>query len=189
MLVDAALSFCNHVLTQEDWAREQLKSFAGQTARLTTGALSFSVTVTPLGFFKPAQATAQPEVTVSVPGDSLWQLSQGREALLSVARIEGRADFADTLSFVLRHLRWDLEADLAPHCGDLLAHRIVSGVNAAIAAQRQCFTNLSSNLADYLRDESRDLLSTSEMRQLRSGIIDAESSTELLERRINRFAS
>ena len=189
MLVDAALSFCNHVLTQEDWARERLKSFAGQTARLTTGALSFSVTVTPLGFFKPAQATAQPEVTVSVPADSLWQLSQGRDALLSVARIEGRADFADTLSFVLRHLRWDLEADLAPHCGDLLAHRIVSGVNAAIAAQRQCFTNFSSNLADYLRDESRDLLSTSEMRQLRSGIIDAESSTELLERRINRFAS
>ncbi len=42
MLVDAALAFCNHVLTQEAWARDRLKPFAGLNARLHAGAFSFS---------------------------------------------------------------------------------------------------------------------------------------------------
>ena len=34
MLLGAALGIVNHLLAGEDWARERLKPFAGQTARL-----------------------------------------------------------------------------------------------------------------------------------------------------------
>ena len=187
MLVDAALAFYNHLLTQEAWARDRLRPFAGQTARLIAGAFSLAGTITPLGFLRTAAAHTPADVTVSIPADALWRLSEGREALLGVARIEGRADFADTLSFLLRHLRWDAETDLAPHLGDILAHRLVAGGLALLAGQRRCASNFAANLAEYLRDERRVLITPAEMASLRAALADAEAACSTLERRIARL--
>ena len=187
MLVDAALSFCNHVLTQESWARDRLQPFSGLTTRLVAGAFSFACTVSPLGFLKPCSAQDAADVTVTIPGDSLWRLSQGREALLSVARIEGRADFADALSFVLRHLRWDVEADLAPYLGDILSRRLVSGTRRLVETHERCLKNASENLAEYLREETRTLASPSEVTAFGAAVAETENTVLALEHRIARL--
>ena len=84
MLVDAALTFCNRILTQEDWARGRLKPHAGLNARLNAGAFSFFCTITAHGFLRRAQPDAEADVQIDLPGDQLWRLSEGRDALLEV---------------------------------------------------------------------------------------------------------
>lgn len=189
MLVDAALSCCNHLLTQEGWARGRLQPFVGQTARLEAGALSFSFTVTPLGFLRKAASSSTVEVCISLPPDKLWRLSEGPAAALGLARISGRADFADTLAFLLHHLRWDAAADLAPVFGDIVAQRLVTGFAVAAAWQKRKVEGLALNLAEYLRDESHTLVAPCELQSFRSEVACLDASLEAFERRLARLGA
>ena len=189
MLVDAALGFCNHLLTQEAWARDRLRPFSGQTARLQAGALSFSLTITTLGFLRAAQPNANAAVSLSLPADALWRFSEGREAVLAATHISGRADFADTLAFLLHHLRWDAEADLAPFFGDIVAHRLMTGLTAFAGWQKRKVEGAAHNLAEYLRDESRDLVAPQELRACQDDVHALAAATDQLERRISRLGN
>ena len=187
MLVDAALAFCNHVLTQEAWARDRLKPFAGLNARLHAGAFSFSFAVTRHGFLRAALPGASADVQIDLPGDQLWRLSEGHEALLAVARISGRADLADTLGFLLRNLRPDFAAELSPWVGDILATRLARGLGTLMTTQTRSADALARNLVDHLRDETRALPSAPEFNARQAAVVGLASAADTLDRRIARL--
>ena len=70
MLIDAALGLANHLLVSEDWARNRLKAFAGQTARLQLGALNFPLEITADGRFRTGDKNATSAVTITLPADA-----------------------------------------------------------------------------------------------------------------------
>ena len=156
VLLRPFLRVFNHLLAQEDWARERLKPFAGQSVCLRLGALALSLAVRPDGRFAPADdAAAQaPTVTITLPPDAPLRALTDRQAVFTAAHIAGPAEFAETLGFVFRNLDWDAESDLARVVGDVAAHRLVgSGRNFARWHQRQA-TNLALNVAEYLTEEN-----------------------------------
>ena len=187
MLVDAALTFCNRILTQEDWARGRLKPHAGLNARLNAGAFSIFCTITAHGFLRRAQPDAEADVQIDLPGDQLWRLSEGRDALLSIARISGRADLADTLGFLLRNLRLDLAAELSPWIGDIFAARLAKGLGALATAHVRSIDALARNWVEHLRDETRALPSRPEADRHRTATGDLALTADALERRIARL--
>jgi ubiquinone biosynthesis protein UbiJ len=70
---------------------------------------------------------AELEVSISLPAAAPLLALQGKDAVMRAARIEGSAEFAEALGFVIRNLRWDAEEDLSKMVGDIAAHRIVKG--------------------------------------------------------------
>ena len=78
---------------------------------------------------------------------------QGKEAVMRAARIEGSAEFAQALGFVIRNLRWDAEEDLSRLVGDVAAHRIVKGGKEFVAWQQQAAQNFAANLAEFFTEE------------------------------------
>ena len=187
MLVDAALTFCNRILTQEDWARGRLKPHAGLNARLNAGALSFFCTITAHGFLRRAQPDAEADVQIDLPGDQLWRLSEGRDAQLSIARISGRADLADTLGFLLRNLRLDLAAELSPWIGDIFAARLAKGLGALATAHVRSIDALARNWVEHLRDETRALPAAPEFSAWHTAVVGLASAADTLDRRIARL--
>ena len=153
MLLRAALAAINHLLADEDWARERLSPFAGQTARFEFGALALPLSIGADGLFVAAGRDAPADVTITLPADAPLRALTDRDSLFAAAQLSGSAQLAENLGFVFRNLRWDAEADLAQLVGDIAAHRLVAAGSQLARWQRQQAFNLAANLAEYFSEE------------------------------------
>jgi ubiquinone biosynthesis protein UbiJ len=120
----------NHLLGQAAWAREKLAPFAGHSALIKLPPFEAAFLIGEDGCISPASAAAELEVSISLPAETPLLALQGKDAVMRAARIEGSAEFAEALAFVIRNLRWDAEEDLSGIVGDIAAHReILAGAD------------------------------------------------------------
>ncbi len=184
----AALAALNHLLAQSAWARERLKGFAGRRARLGVTPLSLDFGISAEGLLDPEAAPGgAPDATIELPFDAPLRLLRGGSAeVMKGARIEGAADLADALGFVLRNLRWDAEEDLSKVVGDIAAHRLVKGAEALAGWQKDAATRLGENLAEYFGDESRMLVKRSELDSFSADVQQLRERLDRLEKRAPR---
>jgi ubiquinone biosynthesis accessory factor UbiJ len=182
----AAAAVLNHMLAREPWARAVLAPFAGRSARLQ--ALPFSVQ---LGIAADGNFTADagaPTVTVGVDAAALPRMLLDPKAALRNVRLEGDAEFAQTLSNVLQKLRPEPEEDLARFVGDAAAVRIVGLLRAALAGAREAGSRLVSQTADYLVAENPMLVSRLEMASFADDVGRLRDEVERLAKRIEMQA-
>ena len=122
----------NHLLAQEAWARAKLIPHAGKVAVLDGGVLAVRLKVSADGMVETAGPDDLPTVTIRMQPSDLPLIMQNRERAFSYVKIEGDADFANTISQLSQSLRWEAEDDLSKVVGDIAATRIVSGVHTAV---------------------------------------------------------
>jgi ubiquinone biosynthesis protein UbiJ len=149
MLDRAALGFFNHLLAGESWARQRLKAFAGRYGRLEAGPFVIGFAVEGDGYLRAADAAPAADVSIHLPDDAPQRFLVDRASVFGAARITGSADFAEALGFVMRHLRWDVEADLAMLFGDIPARRLVAGGRAFVAGRAESLRRAGDNLRDW----------------------------------------
>jgi len=154
MLSKVAIGVLNHLLAGEDWPRERLKTFAGQTVQVTLGTLVLPLEITADGLFAAGDKNETATVNITLPADAATRLLTDRASLLAAAQISGSADLAECLGFTFRNLRWDGESDLARLVGDIAARRLVGGGKQVFQWHRQQVTNLALNLAEYFTEEN-----------------------------------
>jgi ubiquinone biosynthesis protein UbiJ len=181
------LGALNHLLGQAEWARRQLQSFAGRQARFDMPPWQLAFSVSADGLFEPV-GEGEIDVTVALPSDTPLLALQGIEHAMAGAHVTGNAEFATTLSFVLKNLRWDAEEDLAKLVGDIAAHRIVGAASGVAAWQQQAARNVVENVAEYLGEESRLLVPQHELAQFREELADFAQRIERLEARAKTLA-
>lgn len=187
MIDAAALAALNHLLKGANWARGRLAPFAGRHARFVMPPVSLAFVVTPDGHLDASAASEASDVVIHLPADTPFQLLHGLDKAMAGARVEGNAEFATELSFVLRHLRWDAEEDLARIVGDVPARRIVQGTNEFIGWQRQAARNLGENVAEYLTHESSLLLTRQEFSEYGASVAALDAALDELELRSARL--
>ena len=112
MLARPALALVNHLLRGNAWARDRLIGFAGKTALLQFGSSTLLVRIGDTGLLEAGGAGTPATVSITLPADAPALALTDKASLLSSATISGSADLAETLGFVFRHLRWDVEHDL-----------------------------------------------------------------------------
>lgn len=189
MLSRAALACANHLLTGASWARSRLQPFAGQTARLALGRLSIPFGIDRSGLLVPGDPEAAPAVSISLDADAPLRLLTDRQSLFSSAHIVGAADLAETLGFVLRNLRWDVEDDLSRLVGDIAARRVLQGGQRLAKWQLRATKNLALNIAEYLTEENRAVARRSDLAGLSAGIASLHGDCARVEQRLQRLES
>lgn len=182
MLTALALRVLNHLLASEDWARQRLQPFAGQTAQISSGSLVLALVITPEGKFSAGDKTAT--VSISLPADAPVRALTDRDGLMAAAQISGPADFAEALGFVFRNLRWDAEDDLSRLVGDIAARRMVSGGKQLIQWQREQAKNLAANLGEYFSEETRAIARRQEIVEFSAEVTRQNEVLGRLEARI-----
>ena len=182
-----AIAFINHVLAQQGWAREKLKHYTGRRVRVMVPPVDFTLTITPEGLVgatlqpsiskngyhqgsqadapdKNGQAdsappsAAPPDVTLRIPLASLPLFALDPERATKDVRIEGDAEFAQTLSQLARELRWDAEEDLSRVTGDIAAHRLMQGARAFQTYAKDASQRLAETTTAFLIDEDPTLV-------------------------------
>lgn len=184
-LLPAAL---NHLLAQEDWARARLMPHAGKVACFDTGIVAVRLAVAADGLVQGADADVVAAVTIRMRPADLPLILQDRTRAFSYVKIEGDADFANTISQVSQSLRWEVADDLGKLVGDVAAHRIVEGAGATAAAVRSTQQKLMENMAEYLLDEKPMLIRPQAVADFTGDVTRLRDDVERLAKRIERLA-
>jgi ubiquinone biosynthesis protein UbiJ len=179
----------NHVLDQADWARQQLQPFAGRNVRIAMAPFSFAFAIGSDGRLQESSVSvAKPaELEIILPANTPFLALQGNEQVMKAAQINGPADLAETLSLVLRHLRWDIEEDLSKIFGDIVAHRMMAALNAFAGWHQQAARNLSENVGEYLVEENQTLVKRYEISDFSAGVASLCDNLSRIEARINQL--
>lgn len=181
-----SLGALNHLLKQADWARVRLAPFAGMHARLAMPPWQLELAVREDGYFEEA-AGAEPDVTMTLPAHAPLLALQGQDKVIAAARVEGNAQFATELSFVLRELRWEAEEDLSRLVGDIAAHRLVQGGKGLAAWQQDAGTRLAENMAEYAAEEGRLLVRAPDIADFGKAVGELNDNVALLEKRLEKL--
>ena len=113
----------NHVLMQEPVATTRMARRTGAVVLAQWRGFSIRVQFTPAGLLDLAHADAQPDLSLTAIDASAAGMAQ---SLLRgdkpTIRIDGDVQLAADVNWLVDHVRWDVEDDLARIVGDAPAH-------------------------------------------------------------------
>ncbi len=178
----------DHLLQQQPQGRRRLLPHAGKTLELRAGGLSLRFRVSEDARLLPVeQDQAAPALRLDVDV-ARWlsaQLRGGAEAALGGVRIAGDAEFAQAVSWLLGHLRWDAEADLARVVGDVVAHRAARAAGAAAARARSLARRVESDAREWLREGPRAVVGRWELQSAAADVARLRDAAARLEKRLD----
>ena len=128
----------NHVLQQEPEAQARLKRQAGRVVQAHWRHFNVRLVATPAGLLdlgSPAQAA---DLTLTLTEESPFALAQSAlRGEKPAVRIAGDVQLAAEVQWLVDHVRWDVEEDLARVFGDAPAHAVGGVLHRAADALRQ----------------------------------------------------
>lgn len=177
----------NHLIKQESWAIARLRPFSGAHISIIGLPLAITLAIDEHGFFSSSKTSDHPDVTLTLPADALGRGLLSPDQLASSIKISGSVDLAETLGFIFRNLRWDIESDLANYIGDIPAHRLTR-IGANLYSQTtEGIQRLGLNLVEFAHEDSSLLVSDSELTQFGRNVDQLRDDLARLEQRIRRF--
>ncbi len=187
MLSILSLPLLNRLLTPEAWARDRLRAYAGQSFRLKVGQYNLlHLSITADGCFASGDPASEETVVVRLPNDAAARWLVDRSALISAATISGSADFAETLAFVFRNLRWDPSDDLARLVGDVIARRTLQLATHFGRFHLQVAQRLARSLAEFISEEPDGIASRRDLDRYFLEIDTLRDDVARLQKRIER---
>ncbi|MBS0557611.1 MAG: SCP2 sterol-binding domain-containing protein [Proteobacteria bacterium] len=133
-----------------------------------------------------------PDLDVRAAPASLlaFALRRGDDAPLPPGKVEisGDAQLARTLEKTARDFRPDFEEAFAKTFGDVFGVALARAVRGAFAHARGSAQALAQDTAEFLREESRDLVAPAEMEQFLDDVDALRERADRLEARVKRIA-
>jgi ubiquinone biosynthesis protein UbiJ len=190
MISTPFILFVNHLLAQEAWATSRLQKHGGKTACIDIELFQLRVKVGADGLLQPAEdpsKTNPDQVILRIKPADLPLIAQNRERAVSYVKIEGDADFANTLSQLSQDLRWEAEEDLSKLFGDVAAVRMVATGKSLLENARRTHQNLQENLAEYFLEENPMLVRPQAVRAFGEQVSKTRDDVERLMKRLERL--
>lgn len=134
--------------------------------------------------------TQQPDVRLSgssrVFANTLF--AKGSGSLMGAGlRIEGDVGLAQGFAQMFQHVDVDIEDWLEPRIGDVPAHLLGRVLRGAGGFMRRAASTLSLDTAEYLREETRDLVHRDEVAQWTQEVDRLRADTDRLQARLRRL--
>lgn len=177
----------NHLLAQEAWARAKLIPHVGKIAMLDAGVLAVRLKVSSDGLLETPATDDAAAVTIRVQLADLPLIIQNRKRAFSYVKIEGDADFANTISQLSQSLRWEAEDDLSRFVGDIAAARLVGGARSAVDNAKSLHRSLTENVAEYLLEEQPMLVRKQVVSEFTSDVTRLRDDVARLAKRVEKL--
>lgn len=191
MISTPFILFVNHLLAQEPWAAARLQKHQGKTACIDIELFQLRVKVGADGLLLAADARVEQanpdQVTLRIKPADLPLIAQHRERAVAYVKIEGDADFANTLSQLSQDLRWEAEEDLSKLFGDVAAVRMVATGKSILENAKRTHQNLQENLAEYFLEENPMLVRPQAVRAFGEQVNKTRDDVERLMKRLERI--
>lgn len=118
----------------------------------------------------------------------LWPETEQAELLLSGAvEIDGDSELAQEFAGILKRVHFDFEELLAGRLGSVGAHGAGQFMRKAFDIGRHTARVLGRDTAEYLREETRDLVHRADVQKWLDGVDRLRDDVERLEARVQRL--
>jgi ubiquinone biosynthesis protein UbiJ len=135
----------NHVLMQEPEAQARLARQKGQIVRVQWRGFEMQLAATPAGLCE-LTPSGKPDLMLTVVEASPVALArQALEGQKPEVRIEGDVQLAADINWLVDHVRWDTEEDLARLIGDAPAHALAQAGRRVAQSLRAFVTQRPRN--------------------------------------------
>jgi len=180
----------NRLLRSESWARERLLPFAAGILELRAPPMPrLRFTITAEGCLEAAPAAAaEPSLVITIRPDALAAAAKGEDHLLRSIDVAGNARLASEVMFLARHLRWDVEEDLAKLVGDVAAHRLAGLARDAAAWHADAARRIAGSFVEYAVEEMQILVTRPTLEEFSAAFARLRDGIERLEKRVARLA-
>ena len=134
--INRLVLFLNHVLMSEPEAMARLARQKGQRIELLWDRVQLQLSPTPAGLLERGRFDGfdlRLTVTEDTPVALVSTLARGDKPKV---RIEGDVQLAAEINWLIDHVRWDAEEDLARLVGDATAHTLAEAARKALASLR-----------------------------------------------------
>ena len=138
------------------------------------------------------ESAAHERVNASIKGSpfALLRLAGGNaqpETQAARTAVRGDAEIANSYRELIAAARPDLEEELSRIVGDLPARRLSQFALKTAAWARQARRTAGENIAEYLQEESRDLVNKPELEEFLQGVDAARETVDRVEARLTRL--
>jgi ubiquinone biosynthesis protein UbiJ len=128
----------NHILMQEKEATSRLARQNGRVVHMQWRSLGLKLIATPAGLLDRAPDESKADLVLAVTEESPLVLAQAAlRGDKPAVRIEGDVQLAAEVNWLVDHVRWDIEEDLANVIGDAPAHALGQAARSMAKALRQ----------------------------------------------------
>jgi ubiquinone biosynthesis protein UbiJ len=186
---DPRAAALNHVLRSAPLALERLRRHAGRTVAFHVGPVTTALTIQTTGEVTPAVAGAARDLDVRISPFLLPRLAANEEAAFREIEMQGDMELAQEVSFLARHLTWDVEEDLSRVIGDIPAHRLVSAARSVRDWGRDATLRMGQGAAEYWTEEQPLVASRVKVESFVRGVADLRDAIERLEKRIDHLGT
>ena len=107
----------------------------------------------------------------------------------SSIRIAGDAEIAQRFRDLLQHSQPDFEEELSRVVGDVAAHQVANIARGFFDWGRKAADSFSTNVAEYLQEEGRDVPSRVEVEEFLEAVDHLREATDRLDARLSRAES
>jgi ubiquinone biosynthesis accessory factor UbiJ len=189
----------NHLLRQNSVCQRHLKAQAGKVLALRLSSMVLCLTIQNDGFVLLAPNSTLADVTISLKMSALmplilgWafaspsQKQQTMQKIMALATLEGDAELAACVSYLVNHLRWDLEDDLSKIFGDSAAVGLMRLGSQAGHFASDSFRRLSQSFQEYVVYERAWVVPQDQLDFFADQVRQLRDDVERLEKRINRL--
>lgn len=182
-----AFSFLlNRLLGSQDWARQRLAPFAGETVELRAPPLP-TLRLQILEGGSVSAGGAEAGLTMTLKPELLVALARGEEHALRAVDVQGNARLAAEVLVLARHLRWEAEEDLSRLFGDVVAHRLAGAARAFAAWHVDAAQRVAGALVDYATEEKKVLVRRVELDTLAQPLAQLRDAIARLDKRLERL--
>jgi ubiquinone biosynthesis accessory factor UbiJ len=187
LLSQAAVAVLNRMLGREAWAREKLAPFGGRVVRFEASPFALQWAVAEDGTLA-ADDDGVPAVTIGLAVSSLPFALLDPQAATKDVRLQGDAEFAQALSFVLQNLRPEPEEELSRFVGDAAATRLVGLLRLSASHWRELAGRMLDNAANYIVTENPMVVGRDEVAAFVQDVARLRDDVARLEKRIELVA-
>jgi len=187
--LEAAL---NRAVALDDETQQRLKALSGRAIAIDFSgvgvAMRIAVENDRLQVGPAFAADADLKLRASPASFLAMAFRRGESTALPAGKVEisGDAELARRIEKLVRNFQPDIEEAFTRVFGDVIGYQIAQAFKRAFDWSRESAKNLLQDSADFLRDESRDLVAPAEMEQFLDEVDTLRDDTDRLEARIAR---
>lgn len=183
----------NRAMAMDEDTRERLGALDGQRIGLELRGvnLALAISVHEKRFRVGPHWDAPGDLNLrAAPGSLLaMALRRGDDSVLPPGKVEisGDAELARRVEKLARDFRPDIEEAFARTFGDVIGVPLARALLGAFAWGRESTSAMARNTAEYLREESRDLVAAAEMEEFLDDVDALRERTDRLEAHVQRL--
>lgn len=178
-----------HLIAQNNWARDILLPFAGQSIQVDVAMMHATLIILEDGSLAISGESHAPDAVIQVsPSVALRLMAQDNTAKREV-NIAGDAHLASELAKVFTHMRWDYTDDLSRVIGEVPAHQVSQFAQKAVNSVQQTGQNMAEMLAEYWQEEKPMIAKKYGVEKFNADVDSLRADVARLEKKLKKLTA